>query len=109
MRLFFEMEYECAMGNGMGNFKEYWDLFYSSDKLSGGCIWDWIDQAAWVDTDRTDADGRRVRYLGYGGDHDEQPNDGPFCANGLLDALRRPSAKLNEVKHVQQPVEVRTR
>ena len=104
---FFEMEYECAMGNGMGNLREYWDVFYSSDKLSGGCIWDWIDQSMWVDTDRTDADGRRVRYLGYGGDHDEQPNDGPFCANGLLDALRRPSAKLNEVKHVQQPVEVR--
>ena len=100
----FQMEYECAMGNGMGNLKEYWDVFYSSDKLSGGCIWDWIDQAMWIETDRVGADGRRIRYLGYGGDHDETPNDGPFCANGLLDALRRPSAKLNEVKHVQQPV-----
>ena len=93
-------EYECAMGNGMGNLKEYWDVFYSNDKLSGGCIWDWIDQAYWRD------DGRGGRFLAYGGDADEEPNDGPFCANGLLDALRRPSAKLNEAKHVQQPVEV---
>ena len=103
---FFLMEYGCAMGNGMGNLKEYWDVFYESDKLAGGCIWDWIDQAMWIDTDRVGADGRRIRHLGYGGDHDEQPNDGPYCANGLVDAFRTPSAKLNEVKHVQQPVEV---
>ena len=102
----FQMEYECAMGNGMGNLKEYWDVFYSSDRLSGGCIWDWQDQAMWIYTDRLGMDGRRIRYLGYGGDHDEQPNDGPFCANGLVDAHCNPSAKLNEVKHVQQPVTV---
>ena len=36
----FQMEYECAMGNGMGSLKEYWDLFYENDKFSGGCIWD---------------------------------------------------------------------
>ena len=101
-------EYSCAMGNGMGNHREYWDAFYANDVISGGCIWDWIDQAVWIDTDRIGRDGRRVRYLGFGGDHDEQPNSGPYCANGLLDALCRPSAKLNEVKHVQQPVEVRT-
>ena len=94
-------EYECAMGNGMGNLKEYWDVFYSSDKLAGGCIWDWIDQAYWK------ADGRGGRYLAYGGDADEAPNDGPFCANGLLNALRHPSAKLNEAKRVQQPLVVR--
>ena len=94
-------EYECAMGNGMGNLKEYWDVFYSSDKLSGGCIWDWIDQAYWKD------DGRGGRFLAYGGDADEQPNDGPFCANGLLDALRRPSAKLEEARHVQRNLIVR--
>ena len=99
-------EYECAMGNGMGNLKEYWDVFYSSDKLSGGCIWDWIDQAYLKRTDRVGADGRRIVFLAYGGDHDEQPNDGPFCANGVVDAWARPSAKLNECKHVQQPLEV---
>jgi len=101
-------EYSCAMGNGMGNHREYWDAFYGNDVLSGGCIWDWIDQAVWIDTDRIGPDGKRIRYLGFGGDHDEQPNSGPYCANGLLDALCRPSAKLNEVRHVQQPVEVRT-
>ena len=103
----FQMEYECAMGNGMGNLKEYWDLFYENDKFSGGCIWDWLDQATMMATDRADAKGNRICYLGYGGDHDEEPNDGPYCANGLVDAFCRPSAKLNEVKHVQQPIIVR--
>ena len=102
----FQMEYECAMGNGMGNLKEYWDLFYENDKFSGGCIWDWIDQGVWKDTDRIGPDGKRIRLLAYGGDHDEDPNDGPFCANGLVDVHRNPSAKLNEVRYVQRPIVV---
>ena len=102
----FQMEYECAMGNGMGNLKEYWDLFYENDKFSGGCIWDWIDQGVWKDTDRIGPDGKRIRLLAYGGDHDEEPNDGPFCANGLVDVHRNPSAKLNEVRYVQRPIVV---
>lgn len=102
----FQMEYECAMGNGMGNLKEYWDLFYTDDKFSGGCIWDWIDQGVWKDTDRIGPDGKRIRLLAYGGDHDEDPNDGPFCANGLVDVHRNPSAKLNEVRYVQRPIVV---
>lgn len=64
---FFLCEYAHAMGNALGNFKEYWEAFYSSDSLSGGCIWDWIDQAIWKETDRVGPDGKRVRYLAYGG------------------------------------------
>ena len=100
-------EYACAMGNGVGNLAEYWEVFYSSDKLSGGCIWDWLDQAFLKKTDRIDGrTGKAERFLAYGGDHDEQPNDGPYCGNGLVDAFARPSAKLNEVKYVQRPVVV---
>ena len=100
-------EYACAMGNGMGNLAEYWEVFYSSDKLSGGCIWDWLDQAFLKTTDRIDArTGKAESFLAYGGDHDEQPNDGPYCGNGLVDAFARPSAKLNEVKYVQRPIVV---
>ena len=42
---YFLCEYEHAMGNAMGNMKEYWDLIESSRKMIGGCIWDWVDQA----------------------------------------------------------------
>ena len=99
----FLCEYAHAMGNAIGNFQEYWDVFYRYESLCGGCIWDWVDQAVWKDTDRVDPKtGARVRYLAYGGDFDEEPNDGPFNCNGVIDPLRRVSAKLVEVGHVHR-------
>ena len=99
---FWMCEYAHAMGNSMGNFQEYWDVFYKYDSLTGGCIWDWVDQAVWKYTDRVGPDGRRERYLSYGGDFDEQPNDGPFNCNGVVDPLRNVTAKLVEVGHVHR-------
>lgn len=99
---FFLCEYAHAMGNAIGNFQEYWDVFYKYDSLTGGCIWDWVDQAVWKYTDKVGADGKRDRYLSYGGDWDEQPNDGPFNCNGVVDPLRNVTAKLVEVGHVHR-------
>ena len=97
----FVCEYAHAMGNAIGNFAEYWDVFYRHDSLCGGCIWDWVDQAVWKYTGRVDPKtGARERYLAYGGDFDEQPNDGPFNCNGVVDPERRETAKLVEVGHV---------
>ena len=94
-------EYAHAMGNAVGNLQEYWDSIYAHPSLLGGCIWDWVDQALWKYTGRVDPKtGRRDRYFAYGGDWDEEPNDGPFCCNGIVDPLRRVSAKLVEVGHV---------
>jgi len=102
-KAFFMCEYAHAMGNAMGNFQEYWDAFYNHDSLAGGCIWDWVDQAVWKYTDRVDPKtGKRDRYLAYGGDFDEDPNDGPFCCNGVVDPFRNVSAKLVEVGHVHR-------
>ena len=99
---FFMCEYAHAMGNALGNFQEYWDAFYSSDSLAGGCIWDWVDQTVWKWTDRIGKDGRRVKYLAYGGDFDVHPNDGPFCCNGVIRADRKVTPKLIEVAHVHR-------
>lgn len=44
---FFLCEYCHAMGVGPGALEEYWDVFYSSDKLMGGCIWEWCDHAVY--------------------------------------------------------------
>ena len=104
----FFFEYAHCMGNALGNFKEYWDEFYRSDSLVGGCIWDWVDQAVWKYTDRTDANGKRIRYLAYGGDHDEK-SDGNFCCNGIIDAERNVTPKLIEVGHVQRNLVVTRR
>ena len=102
MKPFWMCEYAHAMGNSMGNFQEYWDVFYKYDSLTGGCIWDWVDQAIWKYADRVGADGKRERFLAYGGDWDEQPNDGPFNCNGVVDPFRNISAKLIEVGHVHR-------
>lgn len=89
LKPFFMCEYAHAMGNAIGNLQEYWDAFYSSDSLLGGCIWDWVDQALLKDG-----------YYAYGGDFDEIPNDGPFCCNGIIRPDRKVTAKLVEVAHV---------
>ncbi|MEY8391219.1 glycoside hydrolase family 2 TIM barrel-domain containing protein [Lachnospiraceae bacterium 45-W7] len=38
-------EYDHAMGNAVGNIKEYWDAVRSSENMLGGFIWDWVDQS----------------------------------------------------------------
>lgn len=100
-------EYAHAMGNAVGNLKEYWDAIYAYPCLMGGCIWDWVDQAIWKYTDKVDPKtGKRERYLAYGSDFDEVPGDGPFCLNGVVGPFREVSAKLIEVGHVYQPLSV---
>ncbi len=101
-------EYAHAMGNAMGNFREYWDVVYSYPSLVGGCVWDWVDQALWKNTGRIDEKtGLPERFLAYGGDFDEEPNDGPFCCNGIVDPLRNVTPKLIETGHVYRNLVVR--
>lgn len=42
---YIQSEYAHAMGNALGNFKEYWDIFRNYPNAQGGFIWDWIDQS----------------------------------------------------------------
>jgi len=37
-------EYAHAMGTSLGHFDEFWEIMYSTPKLHGGFVWDWIDQ-----------------------------------------------------------------
>ncbi len=93
-------EYAHAMGNGPGNLKEYWDVFYKYKRLQGGFVWDWIDQGIRKRTE----DGRE--YFAYGGDFGDEPNDRNFLINGLIFPDRKPSPGLVEYKKVLEPVKV---
>ena len=106
-KAYFICEYAHAMGNAIGNLKEYWDVIYTYDSLIGGCIWDWVDQALVKTVDRLGSDGKRETFLAYGGDWDEVPNDGPFCCNGVIRPDRSVSAKIIEVGHVYRNLIVR--
>lgn len=110
-------EYDHAMGNAVGNLKDYWDIIRSADNLMGGFIWDWVDQSRKValmegDWDYYAQDDAHMSglndlagyYLGYGGDWGDTKNDGNFCQNGLVSADRDPQPELKEVKYQYQDI-----
>ncbi|MEU0373711.1 glycoside hydrolase family 2 TIM barrel-domain containing protein [Streptomyces sp. NPDC006283] len=37
-------EYAHAMGNSLGNFREFWDVVRAYPQVQGGYIWDWAEQ-----------------------------------------------------------------
>lgn len=90
-------EYAHAMGNSLGNFKDYWDAFRNEPRLQGGFIWDWVDQGLDCETE----DGRQ--FWAYGGDFGDEINDRQFCINGLVFPDLSPHPALHEAKKVQQP------
>ncbi|WP_294072765.1 glycoside hydrolase family 2 TIM barrel-domain containing protein, partial [Proteiniphilum sp. UBA1028] len=91
-------EYAHAMGNAMGNFKEYWDEIYSNPRMLGGFIWEWADQGIFT----TAEDGKRI--VNYGGDFGDRPNLNNFCLDGVVFSDRTVTPKYWEVKKVYQPV-----
>lgn len=86
-------EYAHAMGNSTGDIKAYWDLVEKYPSAQGGFIWDFADQAIWK------TEGSR-RYLAYGGDFGDVPNDGNFNCNGLVSATRELHPGAYEVKKI---------
>ena len=91
-------EYAHAMGNGPGGLKEYWEIFERYPRLQGGFIWEWIDHGI----KKCDSDGKGC-YT-YGGDYGDYPNSGAFCCDGLVQADRRLTPAILQVKKVMEPV-----
>lgn len=97
---FFLCEYAHAMGNAVGNLREYWDYIENQAKrMIGGCIWDFVDQAL-------NKPGEPESNLYFGGGFGDVPNDNDFCCNGLTTADRRQTPKLDEVKKIYQYVKM---
>lgn len=92
-------EYAHSMGNAVGNLKDYWDAMESTNFFMGGAIWDWADQAFWNYDSKTGE-----RYMGYGGDFGDRPNDHTFCMNGIVFPDHSPKPQYYEVKKVYQNV-----
>jgi len=92
------IEYAHAMGNAVGNLKEYWEAFEKYDNTQGGFIWDWVDQGL------RKKDSKGNMFWAYGGDFGDVPNDGDFCCNGLVLPDRTVPPKLIQVKKIYQNV-----
>lgn len=93
---YFLCEYCHAMGVGPGSLEDYWKLIYSSDKLCGGCIWEFADHTVYDEN-------ARFKFT-YGGDHGEARHDGNFCIDGLFSPFRKPHTGAYEMKTVYRPI-----
>lgn len=91
-------EYAHAMGNALGNFKDYWDEIYSHKRMLGGFIWEWADEGIF----KRRADGKLM--VAYGGDFGDVPNLKAFCVKGIVSSDRKPTPKYFEVKQVYAPM-----
>lgn len=95
-------EYAHSMGNATGNLIDYWEAIESTNFFMGGAIWDWIDQSMYA-YDKNSGE----RYIAYGGDFGDKPNDGTFVMNGLILSDLTPKPAYFEVKKVYQNVDVK--
>lgn len=94
-------EYAHSMGNACGNLVDYWEAIESTNFFCGGAIWDWVDQSMYNYDKKT---GKR--YLAYGGDFGDTPNDGQFVMNGIVFGDLEPKPQYFEVKKVYQDIAV---
>lgn len=100
---YFMCEYAHAMGNAVGNLREYWEAMEGSQMGVGGCIWDWVDQSIYsydaIKNNQLTKNGFPAYITGYDCPGPHQHN---FVNNGLVNADRAWSAELDEVKRVYQ-------
>ena len=112
---YFICEYAHAMGQAVGNLKEYWDQIEGSNGIVGACIWDWVDQSIYdpaklVDGQKKSANGFNYWVSGYDYSNDRYNDNipygfqGNFLNNGIITPDRTWTGKLSEVKKVYQYV-----
>lgn len=98
---FLLVEYCHSMGNGPGDFEDYFQMIQDNDKMCGGFVWEWGDHAIAHGT----AENGKTIYA-YGGDHGEEIHDGNFCMDGLVYPDRTVHTGLLEYKNVYRPARV---
>ena len=98
---FLLVEYCHSMGNGPGDFEDYFQMIQDNDKMCGGFVWEWCDHAIAHGT----AENGKTIYA-YGGDHGEEIHDGNFCMDGLVYPDRTVHTGLWEYKNVYRPARV---
>lgn len=109
---YFICEYAHAMGQAIGNLKEYWDVIENSTGIIGGCIWDWVDQSIYdparlVNGQKKNENGFNYWVSGYDYNSTGGINygfQGNFLNNGIVTPDRTWTGKLSEVKKVYQYV-----
>ncbi len=109
-------EYSHAMGNSNGTLADHWAAIETTPGLQGGFIWEFWDHgilqrratgrpagpaATGAYAHGVAADGYR---WAYGGDFGDLPNDGAFCADGLVFPDRTPKPAMYEHREIAAPL-----
>ena len=111
-----------AMGNSMGNQREFFDIYEKYPAMAGEFVWDWKDQGLKVSARnqpltfealgrkglsdvKSTLDIKKGEYWAYGGDFGDNPNDNNFCCNGVVLADNTPTAKSYNMKKIYQPLD----
>jgi len=89
-------EYAHSMGNSLGDFRHYWDVFYKYPRLQGGFTWDWVDQGI----RGKDKNGREYWNI-------INRIDSANTNDGLVNPDRIPQPEINEAKKVMQNINVK--
>ena len=84
-------EYLHAMGNSCGDTEDYFQAMERHAGACGGFVWEWCNHSPYLPNSSK---------MGYGGDFNDTPNDGNFCADGLVTADRQIQSNLLEYKNV---------
>ncbi|TPQ23238.1 glycoside hydrolase family 2 TIM barrel-domain containing protein [Streptomyces sporangiiformans] len=116
-----QCEYSHAMGNSNGTLADHWAAIESIPGLQGGFIWEFWDHGILQRV----SDGRPAGRPGaglydngvtapghrwaYGGDFGDSPNDGVFCADGMVFPDRTPKPAMYEHREIAAPVRLRYR
>jgi beta-galactosidase len=106
-------EYSHAMGNSNGNLADYWAAIESTPGLQGGFIWEFRDHGLLQRL----SDGRPAPHGTFaagvagpghrwalGGDFGDLPNDGGFCADGIVFPDRTPKPAMYEHREIAAPI-----
>lgn len=109
---YFICEYAHAMGQAVGNLKEYWDVIENSNGIVGACIWDWVDQSVYDPARLVSGQKKSENDFNYwvsGYDYNSPGGvdygfQGNFLNNGIITPDRTWTGKLSEVKKVYQNV-----
>ena len=88
-------EYLHAMGNSCGDTEDYFQAMERHAGACGGFVWEWCNHSPYLPNSNR---------MGYGGDFNDTPNDGNFCADGLVTADRQTQSNLLEYKNVYRPL-----
>ena len=95
-------EYCFAIGNGIGNFSDIWELFRKEPTLLGGFIWDWADRTLYLPWQGD----KSKMFLAYGRNFGTPNSAGLWCASGIVSGDRKLTPKYFEVQRVLQNIHI---